>query len=57
VSAELERTGEIAGDGSLGSLPIRLRLQACDDRVCLQPEDLVLRVPVAAIARGDSAPF
>ena len=29
------------------SLPISIRLQACDDRVCLLPETIVLEVPLA----------
>jgi hypothetical protein len=54
VTADLVRS---AGAASPAPLPIRLRLQACDDRVCLRPEDLDLRVPVAAIVRPASAPF
>ncbi len=30
------------------SLPLRLRIQACDDRVCLRPEDLVLELPTVS---------
>ena len=29
-------------------VPVRLKIQACDDRVCLKPEVLVMEVPVAA---------
>ena len=28
-------------------VPVRLRIQACNDRVCLRPEELVLEVPTA----------
>ncbi len=54
VTAGLARS---AGDTSAGPLAIALRLQACDDSVCLRPENLVLRIPVAPIVRPDSARF
>jgi len=54
VTAGLARSTEAS---SLNPLPIAIRLQACDDRVCLRPEDVVLRVPVAPILRSASAPF
>ena len=28
-------------------LPLRLKTQACDDRVCLRPEELILELPAA----------
>ncbi len=30
-------------------IPIHLRLQACNDRVCLRPEDLVLEIPAGSM--------
>jgi hypothetical protein len=57
VSSELVRTGGAAGEATIAPIPILLRLQACDDSVCLRPEDLVLRVPVGAELRPESAPF
>jgi uncharacterized protein YyaL (SSP411 family) len=54
MSADLARTD--AADATV-PVPVVLRLQACDDRVCLRPEELTLRVPAAAILRSDSAPF
>jgi hypothetical protein len=38
-------------------LPVALRLEACDDRSCLRPEDLLLRVAVAPAVRSPNAPF
>ncbi len=39
ASAEPEESGDAA------VIPLRLKIQACDDRVCLKPEELVLEVP------------
>ena len=33
------------------SLPISIRLQACDDRICQLPETVVLEVPLATVIR------
>ena len=35
------------GEGPAPVVPVRLRIQACNDRVCLRPEELVLEVPAA----------
>ncbi|MEE8524802.1 MAG: protein-disulfide reductase DsbD domain-containing protein, partial [Thermoanaerobaculia bacterium] len=43
LTARLE--GNTDGSGSV--VPVRLRIQACNDRVCLRPEELVLEVPAA----------
>ena len=37
----------IPGISETAVVPLRLKIQACDDRVCLKPEELVLEVPVA----------
>ncbi|MCP4042543.1 MAG: thioredoxin, partial [Gammaproteobacteria bacterium] len=44
IRAGLERTSPDAKD-SPHLAPVRLRLQACNDQVCLPPETLTLRVP------------
>jgi hypothetical protein len=45
IAADLQQTD---GQGSaLPWLPIEVRLQACSDAICLAPETLTLRVPVA----------
>ncbi len=36
-----------AAAGPAAVVPVRLRIQACNDRVCLRPEELVLEVPAA----------
>ncbi len=36
-----------AGEPEGAVVPLRLRVQACDDRVCLKPEEMVLEVPAA----------
>ena len=43
----LEAPPEARGAG--GIAPLLLRLQACDDRVCLRPEELSVRLPLAPI--------
>jgi hypothetical protein len=42
-------TARLSGSGGETApvVPVRLRIQACDDRVCLRPEELVLEVPAA----------
>ena len=34
-------------EGPASVVSVRLKIQACDDRVCLRPEELVLEVPAA----------
>ena len=44
-------TADISGHGDPegGSvIPVRLRIQACNDQICLRPEEIVLEVPAAA---------
>ncbi len=36
-----------AEESGAAVIPLRLRIQACDDRVCLKPEDLVLALPAS----------
>ena len=35
----------IPGNSGFGVVLLRLKIQACDDRVCLKPEELVLEIP------------
>ena len=46
ISFRLRPVGT-APDSPPVSVPISLRLQACDDRVCLLPETVVLEIPLA----------
>ena len=50
---EIEFVAEIdrGAVGDLGVVPLRLRVQACDDQVCLRPETLEIELPVAAALR------
>ncbi|MEE9561584.1 MAG: DUF255 domain-containing protein [Thermoanaerobaculia bacterium] len=46
LSASLVQSGQAAATGVV--VPLSLRLQACNDRLCLKPEDIELRVPLPA---------
>ncbi len=41
------RVGQAAADDGARILAVRLRLQACNDRICLRPEEMTLEVPAA----------
>jgi uncharacterized protein YyaL (SSP411 family) len=56
IGARLVRSGA-APPPARAAVMVAVRLQACDDRVCLRPEDLVLRVPLAPLLRPTDAPF
>jgi uncharacterized protein YyaL (SSP411 family) len=43
--------GAPADDAPAPVVPVRLRFQACDDKVCLRPEEMVLEVPAARVTR------
>jgi hypothetical protein len=47
IEAPYERSQGSAGPGPSPSIPLRLHLQACSDRLCRPPETLVLEVPTA----------
>jgi hypothetical protein len=55
VTAELQVPFAVRADAA--PVPLVLRLQACDDRRCLRPEELTLPVPIAALLRPADAPF
>jgi uncharacterized protein YyaL (SSP411 family) len=52
-------TAELApgAQPTAAAVPVTLRLQACDDRMCLRPEDVVLRIALAPVVRPTGAPF
>ena len=49
------RLHQPAGAGAF--VPLAVRLQACDDGVCLRPEEVVVRVAVAPLLRPATAAF
>ena len=54
----VELSARLVAGADIGEAPIaplRLQIQACDDRVCLKPETLVLEVPIAAVRRHPTA--
>ena len=53
ITFRLLRAGA-APDSAPASIPVSLRLQACDDQVCLLPETVVLELPAAPLNRADS---
>jgi uncharacterized protein YyaL (SSP411 family) len=46
-----------SGSASVAPLAVDLRIQACDDSVCLRPEEVRVRAPVASLVRPAGAPF
>ncbi|HVR29931.1 MAG TPA: DUF255 domain-containing protein [Thermoanaerobaculia bacterium] len=44
-------------EGSGAFVPVAVRLQACDDSVCLRPEEVLLRAAVAPLLRPATARF
>jgi len=48
IEAPYERSQGSAGSGPSPSIPLRVRLQACSDRLCRPPETLALEVPTAS---------
>ena len=52
LQTELTRQGDEQAKAGLVVLPIRLSLQACDDRICLLPETLKLSLPLPELKPG-----
>ena len=50
IAFRIRAAPESEGGSPPVSVPISIRLQACDDRVCLLPETVVLEVPLVAVA-------
>lgn len=56
ISGELTWNG---GDGdsieAKHTLPVRLKIQACNDQLCLLPEELILEIPASELSRASAS--
>ena len=46
---EVRRVAPPDDAGAAPGVPVRVKIQACNDRVCLKPEEMVLEVPAAGV--------
>ncbi|MFQ5659061.1 MAG: thioredoxin domain-containing protein [Gammaproteobacteria bacterium] len=51
IRAQLQKTGA-ENAGGLSILPVKLKLQACNDKFCLPPEALTLHVPTFQLSKA-----